>query len=59
MFLSRLFGDLLSGFIVDATDADLDGTLEVPTIVAQSVMVTLEDRIKLASVALEFIEQLR
>lgn len=53
------YGDLLSGFIVDATDADLDGTLEVPTIVAQSVMVTLEDRIALASVALEFIEQLR
>lgn len=53
------YGDLLSGFIVDATDADLDGRLNVPTIVAQSVMVTLEDRIALASVALEFIEQLR
>ena len=52
------YGDLIDGFVLDQTDNQLDGTLHVPTIVAQSVMVTLEDRIALARVALDFVDRL-
>ena len=53
------YGDLLDGFLLDEQDAALNGTLAVPTAVAQSVMVTLEDRIALAEAAVAFIENLR
>ncbi len=53
------YGDLLDGFLLDEQDAALHGTLPVPTAVAQSVMVTLEDRIGLAEAAVGFIEDLR
>ena len=53
------YGDLLDGFLLDECDAAHDGTLSVPTSVAQSVMVTLEDRIVLAEAALRFLEDLR
>lgn len=52
------YGDLLSGFVLDERDADLDGTLDVPTVVTQSIMVTLQDRIALASSVVEFIDHL-
>ncbi len=53
------YGDLLDGFLLDEQDAAQHGTLPVPTAVAQSVMVTLEDRIGLAESAVRFIEDLR
>ena len=53
------YGDLLDGFLLDEQDAAQHGTLPVPTAVAQSVMVTLEDRIGLAEAAVRFIEDLR
>ena len=53
------YGDLLDGFLIDERDSALHGTLDVPTAVAQSIMVTLEDRIGLAKAALQFIEQLK
>jgi len=52
------YGDLLSGFVLDECDADLDGTLDVSTVVTQSIMVTLQDRIKLAAAVVEFIDRL-
>jgi LPPG:FO 2-phospho-L-lactate transferase len=56
--VSEHYGDLIDGFILDQVDGDLHGALEVPTIVAQSVMVTLEDRIELARTTLEFLRSL-
>ncbi len=53
------YGDLLDGFLLDEQDASQHGTLPVPTAVAQSVMVTLEDRIALAEAAVAFLEDLR
>ena len=41
----------LDQFIIDEADAALHGTLAVPTIVAPTVMVSLEDRITLAQAA--------
>ena len=52
------YGDLLDGFLLDEQDASQHGTLPVRTAVAQSVMVTLEDRIGLARAAIEFTEHL-
>ncbi len=49
---------LIDGFILDVADADLHGALGVPTRVRHSVMVTLEDRERLAAGALEFIKEL-
>lgn len=57
--VARHYGDLLDGFILDERDAGLDGTLPVPSALARSVMVTLEDRIQLARAALEFLDRLR
>jgi len=53
------YGDLLNGFVLDTTDRDLEGTLGTATIVAQTVMLTLADRIALAERVLEFVEALR
>jgi len=51
------YGALLDGFIIDETDADSAAAvaaLGMQTTVAQTVMVTLEDRIDLARVAVDF-----
>lgn len=53
------YGELLDGFLLDEQDASLHGNLSVPTAVAQSVMVTLDDRIALAEAALGFLETLK
>ena len=53
------YAGLLDGFILDEADRNLHGTLGVPTVVAQSVMLTLQDRIDLARVALRFLSDLK
>jgi len=53
------YAGLLDGFILDEADRTLHGTLGVPTVVAQSVMLTLQDRIDLARVALGFLGDLK
>lgn len=53
------YGDLLDGMVLDEQDAHLHGTLPVPTVVTQTVMVTLQDRIELARKTLEFADSLR
>ena len=51
-------GDLLTGMVLDEQDRDLHGTLNTTTTVAQTVMVTLRDRVDLARTVLEFIVNL-
>ncbi|MEZ5559839.1 MAG: 2-phospho-L-lactate transferase [Pseudomonadales bacterium] len=53
------YGDLLDGFVLDEQDRALHGTLDVPTVVTQTVMLTLQDRIDLARHTLEWIGTLR
>ncbi len=53
------YAGLIDGFILDERDAALDGTLAMPTRVAQSLMVTLADRERLAAETLEFVNALR
>ena len=53
------YAGLLDGFILDEADRALHGTLGLPTVVAQSVMLTLQDRIDLARVALRFLDDLK
>ena len=53
------YAGLIDGFILDRQDAALDGTLAMPTRVAQSLMVTLDDRERLAAETLDFIKALR
>jgi LPPG:FO 2-phospho-L-lactate transferase len=55
------YGDLLDGFVIDATDADLAPAIEelgIAVYVAQTVMKTLDDRIALARDVLQFAAQL-
>jgi LPPG:FO 2-phospho-L-lactate transferase len=48
------YGDLLDGFVLDVEDAASAGSFDLPTLVAQTVMRTLEDRERLAQAVLEF-----
>jgi LPPG:FO 2-phospho-L-lactate transferase len=53
--------DFLDGFIIDATDAELEGdvvALGLETVVTQTVMVTLDDRIALARESIALIDAL-
>lgn len=52
------YGDLLNGLVLDRQDEQLDGTLGTPTIVAQTVMVTLQDRVDLGRTVVDFIDNL-
>ncbi len=53
------YGDLLDGFVLDQQDAGLEPRVRVPCVVAQTVMVTLRDRMDLAAAVLDFIARLR
>ena len=53
------YGDLLDGFVLDLQDRHLHERLKPATIVAQTVMLTLPDRVDLADTVLQFIETLR
>ncbi|MCZ6855604.1 MAG: 2-phospho-L-lactate transferase [Gammaproteobacteria bacterium] len=49
---------VIDGFILDEQDLSLHETLDMPTYVAQTVMVTLQDRVDLGRTVLEFINSL-
>lgn len=53
---------LLSGFVVDQTDeveaSEITNRLELPTIVTNSIMLTLQDRVELANATLGFLRDL-
>ena len=51
------YGDILTGFIIDEQDRALSASVEalgLETIVTNTVMVTLQDRINLANESLKF-----
>ena len=50
---------LISGFVLDDTDAQSIGDLTLPAIATQSVMVTLEDRVGLARECIRFLDTLQ
>ncbi len=56
--VSEHYGDLLSGFILDETDGDQANDIAIPSIVTETVMVTLQDRIDLARQCVRFLEEL-
>jgi len=56
--VAQHYGDLLHGFVIDQQDAELAADIEVPTLCAQSVMRTLDDRVQLAQSVLNFIAEL-
>jgi LPPG:FO 2-phospho-L-lactate transferase len=53
------YGTLLDGFVLDHQDAELAPGIKVATVVTQTVMLTLRDRIELAEAVLQFIDDLR
>ncbi len=52
------YDTLLDGFVLDQQDAALADRVAVPTVVTQTVMLTLRDRMDLAETVLQFIESL-
>ena len=60
--VASYYGDLIDGFVIDTLDAELQTAIEqigIPTIVTNTVMVTLADRIQLAEDVLSFAATLR
>lgn len=55
----RHYGDLLDGFVLDAADAALAPSLGVPVLTADTIMRTLDDRIRLAQAATAWCRVLR
>ena len=59
--VARHYGDLLSGSVLDEQDAELESEIRdlgIKTVVAQTVMVTFEDKSGLARSVLDFINTL-
>ena len=56
------YGDLLDGYVIDNTDADdqsnIHNALGIPTIVTNTIMVTLADRVSLAKDALRLLHEI-
>jgi len=52
------YAGLLDGFVMDQQDAALTGLVSVPTVVTQTVMRSLQDRIDLAGTVLGFLRRL-
>ena len=52
--IAHHYGELLSGLVLDTQDQHLHGTLETPTTVANTVMVTLQDRVDLGHTVLGY-----
>ncbi len=57
--VARHYGDLLDGFVMDEQDADLAGGVAVETLVTQTVMRSLDDRVALANAVLSFCDRLK
>ena len=52
------YGDTISGFVLDQSDKKDTKQIKIPTIVTQTIMVTLEDRVSLAKDTLGFLKEL-
>lgn len=60
--VARHYRDIIDGFVIDQRDATLESRiagLGLETTVAQTVMVTLDDRIELAHAAIEFLRRIK
>ena len=58
MAVAKHYGDLLSGFVLDETDREQANDISIPSIVTQTIMLTLKDRIDLATQCVRFLEDL-
>ena len=52
------YGNLLSGIVIDEIDAELTASMDIPTLVAPTIMADLEDKTKLANAVLAFADAL-
>lgn len=56
--VAKHYGSLLSGFVLDQTDNEQAKDIAIPSIVTQTIMLTLQDRIELAEQCVRFLEEL-
>ena len=56
--VAKHYGSLLSGFVLDQTDHEQAKDIPIPSIVTQTIMLTLQDRIALAEQCIRFLEEI-
>ncbi len=56
--VAKHYGSLLSGFVLDQTDHEQAKDIPIPSIVTQTIMLTLRDRIGLAEQCVRFLEEI-
>ncbi len=56
--VAKHYGSLLSGFVLDQTDHEQAKDILIPSIVTQTIMLTLQDRIALAEQCVRFLEEM-
>ena len=56
--VAKHYGSLLSGFVLDQTDHEQAKDIPIPSIVTQTIMLTLLDRIALAEQCVRFLEEI-
>jgi LPPG:FO 2-phospho-L-lactate transferase len=56
---ARYYREILDFYVADETDRDAVADLDIPTVLAQTLMITMEDRDQLARVILEAVDRLR
>ena len=57
--VAQHYRSLIDGFVLDATDANLQNRLEIPVHVTNTIMRTLDDKILLAKACIAFCERLK
>ena len=56
--VAKHYGSLLSGFVLDQTDHEQAKDIPIPSIVTQTIMLTLQHRIALAEQCVRFLEEI-
>lgn len=56
--VGKHYAGLIDGFVLDASDSDSEREIGVPTLVVNTLMRTLDDKIALAQACIEFCERL-
>lgn len=56
--VAKHYGSLLSGFVLDQTDHEQAKDIPIPSIVTQTIMLTLQDRVALAEQCVRFLEEI-
>ena len=56
--VAKHYGSLLSGFVLDQTDHEQAKDIPIPSIVTQTIMLTLQDRVALAEQCVRFLEEM-